>query len=79
MENKNISIFEFGRVFKEYHKDYFSHWRISSLIEQEHVLSQLIDSELFPNFVLADEVIMLYDLIRDECVKRLSMSVQYED
>lgn len=79
LENKHITIFEFDRVFKEYHKNYFNHWKVSSLVEQENILSQLIDSDLFSDFVLADEVIMLYDLIRDECVRRLALSIREGD
>ena len=75
MDNKHISIFEFDRVFKEYHKNYFIHWKVSSLVEQENILSQLIDCDFFSNFILADEVIMLYDLVRDECVKRLALGI----
>ena len=76
MENGCISIFEFDKVFREYHKEYFSHWNVSSLVEQEEVLSKLIDSDLFQEFILADEIIVLYDMIRDECVKRLALSVR---
>ncbi len=49
------------------------------MVEQEAVLSQLIDSDLFQNFILADEVIMLYDMICDECVKRLAFSVREDE
>lgn len=70
---------EFRRVFEEYHKEIFSHWKVKSLIEQEQILSDLIDSDLFENFVLIDEVIVLYDLVRDECVRRLTMSVESKE
>ncbi len=64
--------FKFRKDFEEYHKELFSHWEASSLVEQEALLSQIIDSDLFDNFVLIDEVILLHDLIRNECVNRLS-------
>ena len=78
LENKHVSVFEFSKVFKEYHSYYFSNWKVASLVEQEEILSKLIDSDLFSDFVLADEVIILYDLIRDECVKRLAVSIREE-
>lgn len=68
--------FEFRDAFKEYHKELFSHWKSKSLVEQEAILSQLIDSDLFEHFVLIDEVVLLYDMVRDECVKRLELSVK---
>lgn len=71
--------FEFRKVFEEYHKEVFSHWKAKSLVEQEAILSQLIDSDLFEHFVLIDEVILLYDLVRDECVKRLSVSCSKDE
>jgi len=71
--------FEFRKIFEEYHKELFSHWQVSSLVEQEALLSQIIRSDLFDNFVLIDEVILLYDLVRDECVRRLVISVRSEE
>lgn len=67
------------KEFSEYYKEWFSRWNASSLVEQEQVLSDLIDSELFMDFILNDEVILLYDLIRDECVRRLAYSVRTEE
>lgn len=65
--------------FIEYHKDVIAHWKVSTLIEQEKILGELIDSDCAEDFVLIDEVILLYDLVRDECVKRLSLSCSEGD
>lgn len=78
MGNERVSVFKFDRVFREYYEDYFRDCKVSSLVKQEDILSRLIDSDLFDDFVLADEVILLYDLIRDECVRRLALAVQGE-
>ena len=56
----------------------FSHWRISSLVEQEFILLQLINSDLFEDFILIDEVIVLHGLVRDECMRRLVRSLHEE-
>lgn len=71
--------FGFRKTFEEYHKELFSHWKASSLVEQEALLFQIIDSDLFDNFVLIDEVILLHDLVRDECVRRLSVLCSRKD
>lgn len=64
--------------FMKYYKDWFSSWNASNLVKQEQVLSDLIDSELFMDFILCDEVVLLYDLIRDECVRRLALNCKSE-
>lgn len=79
MDNERVSIFKFNRMFREYYEHYFSDWKVSSLVKQEDILSHLIDSDLFCDFVLADEVILLYDLVRDECVRRLAMRIEAEE
>lgn len=71
--------FEFRTIFEEYHRELFSHWQTSSLVEQEVLLSRIIHSDLFESFVLIDEVILLYDLVRDECVRRLAILAQSEE
>ncbi len=63
---------EFRRGFIDYHKRVFSNWNTSTLVEQEKLLGKIIDSDMAEDFVLIDEVIELYDMVRDECVKRLA-------
>lgn len=76
MENKHVSASEFSQMFKAYFKEWFSGCNIATLVKQEDILSQLIDSDFGPDFILIDEVIVLYDLVRDECVNRLVLSIR---
>lgn len=69
---------EFRRGFIDYHKKIFSNWKTTTLVEQEKLLGQIIDSDMAEDFVLIDEVIELYDMVRDECVKRLAHVVGME-
>lgn len=66
----------FDEQFKEYYRNWFSTCKASSLVRYEENLSQIIDSDLFDGFVLSDEVIVLYDLVRDECVYRVAKMVE---
>lgn len=72
-----MNSFKFRELFAEYHKELFSHWKTTSLVEQEAILSQLIRSGLFEEFVLIDELILLHELIRDECIRRLELSLNW--
>lgn len=76
MGDNHISASEFNRVFKTYFKEWFSGCNTTTLVKQEDILSQLIDSDFGPDFILIDEVIVLYDLVRDECVRRLAISIR---
>ena len=46
-----------------------------ALVRIEQELRDIIDSEFFRDFVLAVEVRDLYELTRDECVRRLWLTV----
>ena len=63
---------KFQEQFKEDYKQWFKEVSAKQLIKYEQNLSQYIDTDLFDNSLLADEVLILYDLIRDECVYRVS-------
>ena len=69
---------EYRRNFVDYHKKIFSNWKTTTLIEQEKLLGQIIDSDMAEDFVLIDEVIQLHDMVRDECMKRLAHVVGVE-
>lgn len=58
--------------FKKHYSGWLSRFSNRQLVEVEDNLSKLIDSDLFSDCILADEIIELYDCVRDECVKRLS-------
>ena len=63
---------KFQEQFKEDYKQWFSEMSAKQLVMYEENLSKYIDSDLFENSLLADEVLILYDLVRDECVYRVS-------
>ena len=76
MRKDNVmNCIKFRNSFEQYYREYFSHWRASSLVKQEQILSQMIDSDFVHESILIDEIILLYDIVRDECVKRLAFSV----
>lgn len=59
--------------FREHYKDWFKGMHIKRLVECEQNLSAFIDSDLYEHFVLGDEVEILYQLVRDECVHRCAI------
>ncbi len=59
--------------FKQYYENWLHGFSNDELVRHEQNLSDVIDSDLFPGFLLSDEVLVLYELVRDECVRRLSM------
>lgn len=63
----------YSECFKQHYSKRFSDMSVSFLLKYENNLSELIDSDLFSDLLLADEVMVLYELIRNECVKRLAI------
>lgn len=63
---------DFSKQFEEYYRNWFSKCKASQLVKYEQNLSQFIDSDFYDEFVLCDEVNILYDLVRDECVYRVA-------
>lgn len=64
---------EYMEQFKVHYCEWFKNFSNSSLVKYEENLSKLIDSELFSDCILSDEIVLLHELIRDECVNRLAM------
>lgn len=64
------------KQFKEHYQEWFRGFSAKRLVECEENLSSFIDCDLFNNFVLSDEVILLYDMVRDECVRRVAIMSQ---
>ena len=58
---------------KTFYKDYFSGCSASELVRNEDQLSRLIDDDSFSYTLLIDEALMLYELVRDECVRRVAL------
>lgn len=63
---------DFSKQFEEYYRNWFSQCKASQLVKYEQNLSRFIDSDLYCDFVLCDEVNVLFELIRDECVYRVA-------
>ena len=66
---------EYREHFKHYYSEWLKGFSISRLVEVEENIGRLIDCDLFSEFLLSDETILLYELVRDECVCRLSAQV----
>lgn len=73
---KPIPYSDFQDCFYFYHRERIRHWKVSTLVEQEKLLSEILDSHLLEDLVLIDEIICLYDLVRDECVSRLEKALK---
>ena len=66
---------EYTNIFNSYWQDRFSHSSLDNLVEQERLLSKLIDDDSFSGFLMMDEIMSLYELVRDECISRLARYV----
>lgn len=68
---KGAIIMKFNEHFKQHYEEWLKGCSAKSLVMYEQNLSRLIDSDLFSDCILSDEIIMLYELIRNECVARV--------
>ena len=66
----------YNEHFEKHYRSWLEDMSASRLIEYEQNLSRFIDSDLFSDSPLSDETIVLYELIRDECVKRVAIMSQ---
>lgn len=66
---------DYVESMKEYYQNYFRHCSASSLVLFESHFSKLIDDDFFEETLLIDDVLMLYELVRDECVRRVALMV----
>lgn len=82
LENAKVpdfaNCFKYREFFENYHENWFSYWKSENLIEQAKILAEMINSDLVAESILMDEVMILFNLIRDECVKRVAKSVSVE-
>lgn len=60
-------------IFKEHYREVFSRCTASELVQQEERLSRLIDDDEFSYSLLIDEALAMYELLRNECVRRVSL------
>ena len=63
---------DFTTQFEKYYRNWFSTCKASQLVKYEQNLSKFIDSDLYFDCVLCDEINVLYELVRDECVYRVA-------
>ncbi len=69
----------FHNNVEEHFKAVFAHTHIKDLVRYEADLSKFIDSDFFNGFILQDEILVIYDLVRDECVNRCRISSGIKD
>lgn len=65
--------------FEQHYEEWLKGMKAKSLVDYEQNLSKLIDSDLFQDCILSDEIIRLYELIRNECVARVYIVAKYEN
>lgn len=58
--------------------EWFRGFSNGSLARHISVMERLIDSNDFAESLLIDDGIRIYDLLRDECVRRVSLMSRYE-
>lgn len=65
---------DFLELYKIHYRDVVTRWSDCCLFQQEALISRMIDSDDYSNLRTFDEIIALYDVIRDECVRRVGLS-----
>lgn len=65
---------DFLERYKIHYRDVVTGWSNCCLFQQEALISRMIDSDDYSNLRTFDEIIALYDIIRDECVRRIGLS-----
>ena len=78
-QNTKISTRKFEDVFSEYWKGRFESFSLSNLVFYENSISKFIDSGFCEDFLLVDEILALYELIRNECVHRCELMAESHD
>ena len=68
---------DYREIAKKHYADFFKKSSSSSLVKYEDQLSKMIDSDFMCETFLFDMVIVLYELVRDECVRRVSFMSSY--
>ena len=70
---------EYMEIFKAHYKEHFSRSTSSKLVENEERLSLLLNDDTFSYSPLIDEALAMYELIRDECVRRVSRMAKSDE
>ena len=64
---------------KDFYTDYFKHCSAAVLVQREEEFSKLIDDDFFSESLLIDETFLLYELVRDECVRRVALMAHSQE
>lgn len=60
-------------ILEKYYRELFRNFTVHDLVKHEQILSDLIDDERVYDSLVIDDVMKMYELIRDECVRRVVM------
>lgn len=66
---------DFLEIFAKFYSDMAAHISCAELVEQERYVSKLIELDFASELFQIDEILILRDILRDECVRRLARSV----
>ncbi len=70
---------DYMESMKEFYRNYFSGCSASELIRHEDQLSRLVNNDKFSYTLLIGEALMLYELVRDECVRRVALMAHTQE
>ncbi len=70
---------KYEQHFKEHYEEWLKGFSVKSLVKHEQILSELIDGKLALDSLLCDEILMLYELVRNECVARVYKLAETEN
>ena len=62
----------------EQYKAWFVTFSNTSLVHHIQVMESLIDSDVFAESLFIDEAIQMYNLLHDECVRRVALLASLE-
>lgn len=65
----------YEKEFEKFWKDRFARLSLGSLVEYVRWLEKFIDSDMIFGCPLNDEILDLYEFVRDECVDRCEVSL----
>lgn len=68
----------FSDEIMEQYSAWLSGFSNSVLVEHIHVLERLIDGDDLPESLLIDDGIKMLDLLKDECVRRVSVLASFD-
>lgn len=61
------------RIFDKSYVEYVRALSLEELVDRIYIMECLFDFEYFDYFEFSDSVVIRYELLRDECVRRLDL------